>query len=390
MTLTPIAPRSPEAVRDALVRRGMEESRANGAALGLRSVTVLFDSLSEDDRITLTQCALQNGVDCVSGQNWALLSGSKNRIAGLARPKASPLPPALAIELGTYLGTLGNPTDGWLTARGVVHLSGPMVVGILNVTPDSFSDGGKFFDPEAALAHAEALLEAGASILDIGAESTRPGQTEPVTVNEEWRRLEPVLKQLVLDHPDIPISVDTVKSTIAERALTEGAWAINDVSGLRFDNEMAAVCAKYGAGLILMHSRGPFSELASYEHATYDDVAVETANELLDAVDRAETDGLARERIVLDPGLGFAKTPEQNCQLLKDLSLLTSLGFPVLVGPSRKRFLGELSGKDVLERDAATAAACVAAYLEGAMLFRVHAVDVVKEALYVAAAVGSR
>jgi dihydropteroate synthase len=272
---------------------------------------------------------------------------------------------------------------------GTVEVERPVVVGIINVTPDSFSDGGEFLTAESAIGRAEHLIDSGADMIDLGGESTRPGIPEEVEVDEEWRRLRPVVEHICRQHPTKPLSVDTVKSEIAERALHEGAWAVNDVSGLRLDPRIADLCGSFGAGLIINHSRGPFAEMAGYEHATYSDVTAETAYELLASVEIAQERGVSREQIVIDPGLGFAKTPEQNCEVLRGLPVLASLGLPVLVGPSRKRFLGEITGKDAKARDAATAAACVAAFFGGAYLFRVHDVTGVKESLAVAEALRS-
>ena len=276
---------------------------------------------------------------------------------------------------------------GWKTARGVLGLGRPLIAGILNLTPDSFSDAGRFLDPAVALPHAEAMLESGADLLDLGAESTRPGRPEPVTADEEWRRLGPVLRELVRRHPTVPLSVDTVKGITARRALEAGAWAINDVSGLRADPTIADACAESGAGLILMHSRGSVQDMATYDHATYHDAPGEVAAELGEALAVAERRGVSRSCLVVDPGLGFAKRPEQNYAVLRGLGAIVGLGYPVMVGPSRKRFLEAATGKGVAERDPATAAACVVAYLFGATLFRVHHVALVREALNVAHAI---
>ncbi|NIM50175.1 MAG: dihydropteroate synthase [Gemmatimonadales bacterium] len=273
--------------------------------------------------------------------------------------------------------------------RGTISLERPAVVGILNVTPDSFSDGGRYLDAAAAVRHAEALVEAGADMLDVGAESTRPGRPAQVPAAEEWSRLEPVLQEVVRRFPDLPVSVDTCKAETAQRALDAGAWAINDVSTLRLDPEIADVCARHDAGLILMHSRGSVSEMATYDEAVYENVTEAVVQELEGAVGVAVARGAQRERIVLDPGLGFAKQPHHNYEVLRHLPALVALGRPVMVGPSRKRFLGAVTGKDVGERDLATASACAAAYLLGAALFRVHAVEPTREALAIAHAVGS-
>ena len=190
--------------------------------------------------------------------------------------------------------------------------------------------------------------------------------------------------------PNVPVSVDTTDHITGRRALEAGVWALNDVSGLRLDSEIGAVCAEYGAGLILMHSRGSVNEMASYRLARYDDVAIEVAEELRKSVSVAEELGVPAGRIVLDPGLGFAKRPAHNYALLRGLAAVTALGFPVMVGPSRKRFLGEVTGGEVDVSDNATAAACVAAFAQGAGMFRVHDVARVREALLVADAVRNR
>jgi len=278
----------------------------------------------------------------------------------------------------------GNPGAAtWEMRRGGLSLERPVVVGIVNVTPDSFSDGGRHLEPELALAHAEALVADGATMLDLGAESTRP-HTTPVSEDEEWRRLEPVLTGVVLRFPELPVSVDTVKAATARRALDAGAWAINDVSALRLDVGVADACAAHGAGLVLMHSRGDVPTMATYQHATYQDVVAEVSRELQAAVTLAEQRGVPRARVVLDPGLGFSKTPEQSYQVLGDLPVLARLGLPLMIGPSRKRFLGAATGREVAERDVATAAACAIGWLLGARLFRVHAVAPTRDALAVA------
>ncbi len=273
--------------------------------------------------------------------------------------------------------------------RGSISLDRPIIVGILNTTPDSFSDGGRYLDVRAAVRHAAALLEAGADMIDVGAQSTRPGQPEPVDAGEEWHRLAPVLHTLARDYPDVPVSVDTVRAVTAQRALDAGAWAVNDVSGLRLDPEIARVCADQDAGLILMHSRGTVRDMATYDHAVYDNVTAETVRELQQAIAAANHGGVERRRLVVDPGLGFAKRTEHSYQILRDLPAVVALGCPVMVGPSRKRFLGAVTGRNVHERDQATAAACATAYLAGATLFRVHAVGPTCDALAVAHAVRS-
>jgi dihydropteroate synthase len=259
-------------------------------------------------------------------------------------------------------------------------------VGILNVTPDSFSDGGRHATLDAALAHAERLLEAGAAVLDVGGQSSRPGAGQ-IPPEEELARVRPVVAALAARHPSLVMSVDTVRAEVARVALGEGAAAVNDVSALRFEPAIAEVAAAHGAGLVLMHSRGTFGEMASYLHAVYGDLVTEVVAELRGALATAVAAGVAEEAIVLDPGLGFSKRVEQNALLLDRLASLAVLGRPLLVGPSRKRFLGVLAGVEApADRDAVTAVACALAYERGARLFRVHDVAAAREALAVARA----
>ncbi len=389
MTVTLLASRDPKALRDALVRRGMDESHASSAALGLRPLTLVVDSRAQETRDALAAAARRLGVECLTDDGWTLLAGSASQLAGLTRSVTATIPRPVVDQLSQLLRGMLQSRVSWTTARGSIDLGRPVVAGILNITPDSFSDGGSYLDPAAALRHAEHMIEAGAGMLDLGAQSSRPGRTDQVSAEEEWRRLAPVLGELTRSHPRTPISVDTVRAETAARALETGAWAINDVSGLRFDPAIADVCASHGAGLILMHSRGSFAEMATYDHARYSDVVAETVWELVGSVESAESRGVERDRIVIDPGLGFSKLPEQNYRVVAGLPALASLGLPVMLGPSRKRFLGTVTGQPAAERDHATAALCVAARSLGASLFRVHAVRLVKEALDIAAEIES-
>jgi len=365
----------------------MSESKAAAAAKGLAPVVLLLDSMTPSDRDATAAASHNQGVESIVGDDWMLLAGSTSNLASLLRSGSGRVPEVILHQIGQCLHDAVERPNYWVMQRGRLDLSRPVVVGILNITPDSFSDGGEFSTPDSALRHAESMLRQGAAMLDIGAESTRPGRPEPVTTAEEWTRLEPVLSELARRYPEVPISVDTVKSETARRALDVGAWAINDVSGLRFDPGIADVCADRGAGLILMHSRGSFSEMATYDQASYDDVVAETVRELDLSVELATARRVGRESIVLDPGLGFSKRPEQNYEILKRVESVVSRGYPVMVGPSRKRFLGAVTGKEAKDRDVATAAACVAAYWEGAILFRVHAVGLLKEIMDVIGAI---
>jgi dihydropteroate synthase len=276
----------------------------------------------------------------------------------------------------------------WRTARGLVRLDRPAVVGILNVTPDSFWDGGRHAGVDAALRHAALLVGEGADILDVGGESTRPGAA-PVGAADEIERVVPVVVALQRHFPDVPLSVDTVKAAVARAAMDAGAAILNDVSGLRIDPGMADAAAVSGAGLILMHSRGGTADMACYTLADYcHDCVADVSNELAASVATARAAGVAEDAIVLDPGLGFAKRTEHSLAVLAGLDRIASLGFPVLVGPSRKRFIGEaVGGLPAAARLDGTIAACVMAFINGARLFRVHDVAPVRRALDFAAAV---
>jgi dihydropteroate synthase len=258
----------------------------------------------------------------------------------------------------------------------------PSVMGVVNVTPDSFSDGGVNFWPEYAVASARGMVEEGAAIVDVGGESTRPG-SEGVSAEEELRRVAPVLEEL----DGVPVSIDTAKAEVARRALELGAELVNDVTALRGDPELAEVVASSGAYLCLMHMRG--EPRTMQDNPAYEDVAAEVASFLEERLRFAVDVGIREERICLDPGFGFGKTVKQNFELLGRLGEIVALGRPVLVGLSRKRSLGRILG----DPDATTGplsaslAAAVEAYERGAAIFRVHDVREHVEALTVAAAV---
>jgi dihydropteroate synthase len=250
-------------------------------------------------------------------------------------------------------------------------------MGILNVTPDSFSDGGTCFDPGAALRRGLELAEQGADLLDVGGESTRPGAT-PVSAEEELRRVLPVIERLA-GAVRIPISIDTSKAAVAARAVEAGASLINDVTALRGDPRMAEVAARSGAAVILMHMRG--SPRTMQRHPRYGDVVQEVAAFLASAAGGAEAAGVARERILVDPGLGFGKTAAHNLVLLRSLDRLVLLGYPVVLGPSRKSFIGATVGGEVHERLGGTLAAVTAARRAGVQMVRVHDVQPVVQFL---------
>jgi dihydropteroate synthase len=244
-----------------------------------------------------------------------------------------------------------------------------LVMGILNVTPDSFAEDAARLDPDEAIARAVRMVAEGADILDIGGESTRPG-AEPVPAGEEWRRLAPVLEGL-RGRLDVPISVDTYKADVAERALANGAVMVNDVSGLTYEPALGPVVARAGAAIVLMHNRGRSSRM--YDQARYDDPVREICDELRERDAAARAAGIAADRIVLDPGLGFAKRAEHTYASLAGFSRFAALGRPLLSGPSRKSFLkAALGDRAPHERVWGTAAAVTASVLAGAHIVRVH------------------
>lgn len=255
-----------------------------------------------------------------------------------------------------------------------------LVMGILNVTPDSFSDGGVRFDPQRAIDDGLRMMEDGADILDVGGESTRPG-ADPLPADDELRRVLPVVERLAA--AGALVSVDTYKAVVAREAVASGAAIVNDISGLQFDPALGGVVAETGAAVVLMHMRGRSSDM--YQHATYDDVVGEVSAELSAAIGRALAAGVRRESIILDPGLGFAKRAEHSWDALARLDAFAALDRPILSGPSRKSFLTAAIGeRPPSEREWATAAAVTASVLLGAHIVRVHAVremvDVVRVA----------
>ena len=280
----------------------------------------------------------------------------------------------LARTTANNAGTAQEPAPDTLAA--LLKLGRPLVMGILNVTPDSFSDGGRFLDPEEAVRRARAMIGEGADILDVGAESTRPGST-PVAAEEEWRRLEPVLSPVIA--LGTPVSIDTMKAAIAERALRAGAAIVNDVWGLQRDPAMAEVVARHGAPVVIMHNRA----------------AADPALDILDDIEGffrrslalAERAGIARARIVLDPGIGFGKTAEQSIAAIANLDRLAAFGLPLLMGLSRKRFVASVSRSEVERRLGGSLAGNVLAVAFGAAIVRVHDVAETVQALRVARAI---
>jgi dihydropteroate synthase len=261
----------------------------------------------------------------------------------------------------------------------------PVVVGILNVTPDSFSDGGDFLDPEVAADQAATMLDEGADMLDVGGESTRPG-SDPVSQEEEIRRVVPVLERILSVRPEAVISIDTYRSGTATAALEAGASLVNDVTALRGDPRMASVIQEAACPVILMHMQGEPKTMQKEPH--YEDVVGEVRDFLAERAEYAVAAGVRPENVIVDPGIGFGKNLEHNLALLRNLDAVVDLGFPVLIGASRKRFIERITGvQEARGRVSGTVATTVLAYERGATFFRVHDVRANREALAVAEAV---
>ena len=280
--------------------------------------------------------------------------------------------------------TQGPTAQGDKRVGSLTQAPDPVLMGILNVTPDSFSDGGEFFDRDAATRQAEEMLDEGARIIDVGGESTRPG-SDPVGPKEELRRTMPVIRGILEARPGATVSIDTYRASTAEAALDTGALIINDVAALG-DPKMAGLVAERGVRIVLMHMLGEPKSMQ--QDPRYEDVVREVRDFLAGRAEQAIRAGVKEENIILDPGIGFGKTIRHNLELLNDLHALVGLGFPVLVGASRKSFLGKVAGTErAKDRLFSTVATSVMAYERGATLFRVHDVRPNREALAVAAAI---
>ncbi len=337
--------------------------------------------LREQDALGLA-CVLSDPERRAGG---ATVSGPRAGIDALARVAERQGLGGLARALDAALAAGAPPDPTVLGGRTFRWGERTQVMGVVNVTPDSFSDGGRHLEREAAVRHAHALVEAGADLLDIGGESTRPGAGE-VPVQVELERVLPVIETLRAT-TDVPLSVDTRKAEVAREALRAGAMLVNDVSGLGHDPALAAVVAEAGAVLALMHIQGTPETMQA--DPRYDDLVAEVIEGLAGSIERAVAAGVSRQRLWVDPGIGFGKTVGHNLFLLRHLAELRVLGAPVLVGTSRKRFLGTLAGGRPPERRVAGTLASIAAVavLRGADVVRVHDVGEAKDALAVADAI---
>lgn len=256
------------------------------------------------------------------------------------------------------------------------------IMGILNVTPDSFSDGGRFMTIEPAVKRGLEMIDEGADFIDVGGESTRPG-SETISIEEEIRRVVPVIERLA-QSTSVPISIDTYKSAVAERALKAGAVIVNDITGLHADPSIAALAARYKASLILMHLKG--TPKTMQEDPRYENVVAEVISYLSEAIHLAEENGVGQ--IIIDPGIGFGKTIDHNLELIRRLKELQKLGYPVLIGPSRKSFIGKILDLPVGERLEGTSAAVAVSIVNGANIVRVHDVKEIKRVALVVDAIG--
>jgi dihydropteroate synthase len=347
----------------------------------------------------------QSGVPVLRGSKGAIALGSVSQLWSAGRSLADALEKAqgksLAVELmlraaiiesvackpglGPSAARMGDhEPPGWVLPRRALPTGRALIMGVVNVTADSFTDGGRFLDPVAAVEHGLQLAGEGADLLDVGGESTNPFGAAPVTAAEERRRIEPVIRQLARQS-GLPVSIDTTKSEVAAAALDAGAEIVNDVSALARDPQMARLVAERGCALVLMHMRGTPADMQT--RAVYTDLMGEVIAELDAALARAREAGVPEDHICLDPGLGFAKEAHHNYALLRRQRELLQLGRPLLVGPSRKSFIGKATGRAPGERLHGTLAAVALAAFNGAAIVRVHDVASVHDALAVADAV---
>jgi dihydropteroate synthase len=317
-------------------------------------------------------------VTCSIDRSNAILIGTEKQLQRLCGKLA--LQPfglaALADELNALLAHGSPAPRPWRTARRELSLDRPLIMGILNVTPDSFSDGGRFLDPRSAVDRALQMEDEGADIIDVGGESSRPGASV-VSAEEELRRVVPVIEQLA-GRVSCPISVDTWKSGVAEGAIAAGAEIINDISGFSFDPRMAAVAAQSGAGSVLMHTRGTPDVMQL--DTSYDDLIGEIHDGLRRLMDAALSAGVESDRIAVDPGIGFGKNKDGNLEILRRLREFTGLGAPLLVGTSRKSFIGKALGRSSGESITGIAATVALAVANGASILRVHDIREMRDA----------
>jgi dihydropteroate synthase len=327
----------------------------------------------------------RRGLDCSSSSTGALLMGTEKQFEKLfSKLEQYPDLQPFGQSLKEILRNLSR-AHYTIRCRKRTFTLGKqtLLMGVLNVTPDSFSDGGIFFDKEKAIARGLKMVEEGADFIDIGGESTRPG-SKPLRLDEELRRVIPVIEFLAKE-VDVPISIDTYKSAVAKKAIEAGAQIINDISGLHLDPSLSQVAAKEDVPLVLMHIRGNPETMQKNIH--YESLFSEIIQYLKDSIQRAESAGVDPEQIIIDPGIGFGKTVEDNLLILKNLKEFKILGKPLLLGTSRKSFIGKILNADVTERLEGTLSTIVVGVLNGAHIIRCHDVIQAKRAIVIADAV---
>lgn len=327
----------------------------------------------------------RRGLDCSSSSTGALLMGTEKQFEKLfSKLEQYPDLQPFGQSLKEILRNLSR-AHYTIRCRKRTFTLGKqtLLMGVLNVTPDSFSDGGIFFDKEKAIARGLKMVEEGADFIDIGGESTRPG-SKPLGLDEELRRVIPVIEFLAKE-VDVPISIDTYKSAVAKKAIEAGAQIINDISGLHLDPSLSQVAAKEDVPLVLMHIRGNPETMQKNIH--YESLFSEIIQYLKDSIQRAESAGVDPEQIIIDPGIGFGKTVEDNLLILKNLQEFKILGKPLLLGTSRKSFIGKILNADVTERLEGTLSTIVVGVLNGAHIIRCHDVIQAKRAIAIADAV---
>jgi dihydropteroate synthase len=327
----------------------------------------------------------ERGLDCSTEKTDALLMGNQKHFEKLISkleqyPGLNPLGQSIKQTLKNV-----SKTQYTIRCRKRTLLLGKrtLLMGVLNITPDSFSDGGLFFDKEKAISHGLKMVEEGADIIDIGGESTRPG-SKPLELEEELRRVIPVIESIAAKL-DVPISIDTYKSAVAQKAIDAGAEIINDISGLNFDPNLAKVASKQDIPIVLMHIRGTPETMQKNIH--YDSLFSEILHYLEDSIQRAESAGLDPCQIIIDPGIGFGKTVQDNLSIIRNLFEFRILGKPILLGTSRKDFIGKILNVEVGERLEGTLSSITAGVLNGANIIRCHDVLQAKKAIAVADAI---
>jgi dihydropteroate synthase len=324
-------------------------------------------------------------VSCSIEKTDLILIGTIKQLHRLCN-KLLPQPfklPELAAKLKTFLISIDKKPESWSTSRRVFSLSRPLIMGILNVTPDSFSDGNRYLKPEEAVDRALEMIDEGADIIDVGGETTKPGALY-ISAEEETRRVVPVIRE-VAKKVSCAISIDTWKSEVADAAISAGAEIINDISGFTFDPAMPDLAAHSGVAAVLMHTRGTPARMQYDTH--YDDLLFEVIQGLSNSVCIAQKAGVTMDRIAIDPGIGFAKDAAGNMELLRRLQEFSRFELPLLVGTSRKSFIGKTLGREINDRLFGTAATVAIAVTNGANIIRVHDVAAMRDAAYMAHAI---